>query len=458
MKTQVYRNHTGVTLVKEHQETRRVSALKAENMIPGVIAGTYSKRSGSKVFAHDGDVFGLGSYQDLSIARLVTVERIIRLTSQGLSVSAEKLNYSTGQFENMTINGVTFDPSRIAMFCQQNEMLIIAGGSVGKLTSADGDIEPLGGSRPSSAPTITYSSSGITGTYSYAISFYDSISGWESSRSDSVTASPSNQKVILHDIPTTSDRPGVDQIRIYRTISTGEEPFLYRGETNLGGTTFTDYADDSQLSAIVAPEDHGPPPSDAWIVASYADRIFIAQENKLYYSLPYDGTIQPLEYFSEDRVERFPQRITGLHYSPAIDRLLVFTPPGYGIYEISGRTETEFSKGLYLGRMGTRFAHSIASDGVNITFWGANGPELLKPGGIDEDYNAALMGLADSIAMEEYDTSMFVWSVYSSSLRQFVYGLAAISGQQGFWLDIGTELKQNWYDADTLEQVSWDDV
>ncbi len=108
-----------------------------------------------------------------------------------------------------------------------------------------------------STATAPGGTGGLSGTYRYVASYYDSLSGFESAPSAERTITVNNQGVVLtvDNIPTRYSR-----IRFYRTLN-GGTTLLYLHEINKVGTsaTYTDWGTLSPGGTIPKYENTPPP-------------------------------------------------------------------------------------------------------------------------------------------------------------------------------------------------------
>ena len=147
----------------------------------------------------------------------------------------------------------------------------------------------LGLPAPLVAPTaVTGGAGGLTGTYTYVYTYFDSASGTESNPSDSVVFSPATQRV--HISFTDSPDSRVDKIRIYRTTDDGVV-FLRIAEVDTGASP---YADNTITDGILAVETDNDPPAVADFAAFFQGYMFLAKEQTIYWSKPLDVEAWPV--------------------------------------------------------------------------------------------------------------------------------------------------------------------
>lgn len=165
-------------------------------------------------------------------------------------------------------------------FCSARNVVIYANGSNRPVYYDGTNYGMLGLAAPSAAPTLATSGTGLSGTFKYAYSYFDSVSGAESSVSSSASETPSNQGVKLTMALPTDDR--VDSIRVYRTSDNGTVLRLL--DTIAAATTYTDDGTKT-LTTVVAPSDNDLPPYFEHM-AFFAGYFFGSMGTTLYWSKP----------------------------------------------------------------------------------------------------------------------------------------------------------------------------
>ncbi len=462
MDSTFYSKFTGLDVSTDPEDQSQVSFLKLENFVLNRQLGRIYPRGGSKSWSVTGNILGIGGYaRDTGTSRIPVSETIVRHRRTAAISYIEKLNWNTDVWDNITLGANTaFDVSDTTSFAQVSELLAVCGGRPAKIRDiSSGSIERLGGPAPSAAPSLTTYGTGLTGTYSYVYTFRDSATAWESSPSSATgLLAVANKTVTVGGLETTCAREGVDKLRIYRTISTGEAPYLYVAELALGTAAYDDTIPDSSLG-LTAPDfgDNDPPPANSYLIHAHEDRLWLvdaAEPTKLYYSKAFGGEYRNLEYFSEDRVEYFPKRITGLASRPG-GGLLIFQPPGFGIWELSGRTESEFTLQIQYPKEGTNFKDSVKSNGTFVAFWREDGPAYVGGDGILADKTFAARNHVRGALLTEYNNNVQVWTQVSNANKQFIFCLAASDTAASDWYDESTGLPVSWIDADTGATVGW---
>lgn len=443
---------------------RQVAFKQLDNFISTQKRGALIKRNGSVSWDTTGDCLGFGEYlKESSTYNAPSVNHIIRHRRNGGTSFIEKLDWGTSTWSAITQGANTsFSSNGIMKTAQLGTLLCVCAGRPAKLTDiSSGSLSRLGGPAPTAAPTIASSGAGtISGYVKGCYTFYDSTTGWESSPSPigDLGVITTDLQIDWSALETTCAREGVDQKRLYRVqlSAEGAEPFYRVATIPLANTTYTDTVTDANLGAQ-APEsgDHDPPPTESFIVIEYANHLMIASGDRLWYSKVWDGNNYSLEYFSSDRTFRFPQRIQGLAYSPDFGRLLVLLPPGHGIWQVSGRSESEFEIDIYKKDEGTFFPSSISIYENMVGYWGPEGPKILTPGGFLEDFADAVDNLLSDITTAEYNSSVYIFSYYDRNLAQFIFGLSVTDSATALWEDTVSTLVIEWQDSTDGSTVGW---
>lgn len=462
MKTEYYSNFLGVKRSMHQPDAPQVSSLILDNFLPNRIEGGYVKRGGSTVWTHTGDILGIFGYtQDNSSFRIPYIQHVIRHRRSGATSFIEKLDWSTNTWTAITQgSNLAFSASGIAQAVQLSTLLAIAAGRPAKLTDISGTITRLGGGAPTAAPTWGLSAGALTGSTMGFYTFYDSTTGWESSPSPftSLTA-VSSQQITWSALETVATRSGVDKKRLYRSqvAAFGAAPYYRVTEVTLATTSYVDNNTDDLLG-VAGPEigDNDPAPEDSFVIAQYANCFWVARGNELWRSKTYDGNLYKLEQYSLDRVFRFPQRITGLAYSPTFGRLLVFQPVGYGIHFISGRSEDTFDQDVFKGPPeGTNFPTSVVAQENMVAYWGRNGPSILTPAGVVTDFSVDLKEDIRRISTKEYGGEVNIVTVWHPVLEQFLFLVAATDASTALWEDAELGIVVDWEVVDTGALAEW---
>lgn len=184
---------------------------------------------------------------------------------------------------------------------------------------------------PTTAPTFDADSgTGITGTYSYVYTYYNSVSGHESSASPiSADRVVVNKTINLSGLVASAD-PQVDKIHIYRT-TTGGATYFYLAEISNGTTTYADNINDTALGSTEAPVYNDPPPPflaveewDGVIWGFEPNSTVLRFSNTEFYTL----VGNPAESFHPDNRIDLRAKIFGIRKSPNFNELWVHTSKG----------------------------------------------------------------------------------------------------------------------------------
>jgi hypothetical protein len=354
-------------------------------------------------------------------------------------------------------SAVSVSTTKPNTFAQIGGNIFIAGGTPARWDGS-GNILRVGIPAPTSAPTLGSSLTGITGTFTYAITFYNSTTGQESDLSATAEITVSNKQVDLSGIPTTGAVTGVDKVRIYRTISNGSV-FRLLTTINYGTSTATDTTADADLGAVHGTEgasgEYGLPPTNSYIVAAFKNHLWwvdAANPYRVYRSKPYIGNDVDLDYYPEDSYSEVDDPITGFLVTP--NRLIVFHPRKIGYF--TGTAEANFTYNRAYDGVGCLFSTSPATaNGVSV--WMSEQGIMEDRGDgpryISRPIQSDLQGILDA----EYNSSLYVSSCWSPALRQFIFLISAISTSGVPWIESGSGVPVTWKDSTTGAQVEWQD-
>lgn len=463
MKDRKYSRLGSLDVSTDAEDASQLSFLMCDNFVNNRKLHVLMKRGGSEYYTLGGDIWGLFGYTtNASSAYLPAYTTVIR-HRRDLTVSYfERYDWDEKTFNILPQGEYTsFNIGNLTSSAQIDALCAIAAGRPAKLMSATGEITRLGGDEPFDSPDYVVVSAGTltAGSYSYCYTFYDSTTGWESSPSPvtDLIEVDGTESITLTNLATDANREGVDKKRIYRTIHTGEAPYLMVAEIDLATTPYPeDNLDDADLGAT-APDagDHDAPPAEAYIVYAHEGRLWIASGSALYYSHPYSGNYYDLEYFSENRKIVYSHTITGLA-SFKSGGLFVFTPPRFGIHEIVGRTASEFESVPRYPQSGTNFHTSITVEGDYLFYWDDNGPALITTSGEVRSFDKPIKNLLRDALSAEYNINVFVWSAWNSALNQIIFGYSSTSGTGAMWSESGTSIVVPWMDPSTGKVVDWE--
>lgn len=216
-------------------------------------------------------------------------------------------SFGTGIFKNgVSLSTTITDPivtGSMHLYNTQTEACFLASAINYKIVGSE--VFQWGISPPTSASTIAYSGTGLTGTFYYKYTYVRKVGGsvvGESNPSPvSATCSPANQEIVL--TPTQSSDGQVTHIRFYRTLNngvSGGDDFYYDGEISAGTVTFTTSTSDSALGSLIETDNNIPPDGIVSITGpgSYQN-LFVAVGNKIHYSKPSKPESFPSDYYTE---------------------------------------------------------------------------------------------------------------------------------------------------------------
>lgn len=465
MRSEYYSKFSGIDQVTNREDAPQNSYLKLDNIVLSDKQGKLTRRGGSEGWSATGSNLGMFGYSNSSGSALVpNTTKVLRHRRNGSTSFIEMLDHSTtpSTWVARTLGAQTaFGIDGIAQAAQYSNILVLCAGRPAYFSSTSSDINRLGGPAPTAAPTWGNSGTGLSGSTRGFYTFRNSTTGWESSPSPVTDLLIiSNKQIDWSAMETSCAKEGVDKKRLYRTELTtdGAGTFKLVAEINLATTT---YADTVASLGVEGPEtgDHDPPPSTSYICITYANKIVIASDNELWFSKTYDpethGINGGLEYFSLDRVRRFPAKITGLAFTPDFGKLLVFLPVGFGIHYVSGRSDDTFQQDIFKDKEGTNFTPSVSWHDDQVAYWGANGPSIVNPSGTVTDLSRGL-NLKDFIETE-YSSTVYVSSAHVTyPTSRFVFALCATQTDGVEWEDSVTGVSVGWEDTVTGATVTWE--
>lgn len=452
MKSEYYSNFSGIDQTTNRPDAPQNSFLKLDNILVNETTGELMLRGGSYIWEAFGANLGMFGYnQDSSSFFTSSVAHTYRHRRDGSTSYIERLNYTTSAWDALTLGANTsFSAGGIAKAAQHTNILAICAGRPAYISAYNSTVNRLGGPAPTAAPTLGVSGTGLTGFTRAFYTFYNSTTGWESSPGPEAEITLTNDQLDWSALETTVAKEGVDYKRLYRTelLTDGAGTFKLVAQIALATTTYADTKTDAQLG-IDAPAvgDHEPPPSTSFLCITFANKIWIASGNELWGSRTYDpvtwGANGGLEYFSYDRVRRFPGRITGLAYTPEFGRLLVFQPPGQGVHYLSGRSDSTFEQDIFNGEEGTNYPPSVSAHADKSVFWGSRGSTMIDPRGVCTPVGQGLD--LSSVLETEFNSSVYISSAYVPyPVGRFVFSVCATSSDGAEWEDTVTGLSVEW--------------
>lgn len=250
-------------------------------------------------------------------------------------------------------------------------------------------LEGFGITRPSSAPSASAGAAGsMIGTFDIRYTFVNGNTNHESSASDSVTVTVSAQKISLTSIGVSADSQ-VTKRRVYiRNEATQTEYRLADTINDNSTTTLTlDVDTDDLITLGPNTTENEPPPSGVKYVSWWNNRMFVADDNNLYWS----GKNIP-EGFDPDDFEPIGegdgQKITGLHAFG--DVLLIFK--SRSIWYLSGLTPESWRLRPLFDWTGAVSHASIIEAGGALWWWSERGVMKWDGNGQPTEVGELLLG------------------------------------------------------------------
>jgi hypothetical protein len=329
-------------------------------------------------------VFGLFHVRPRSGETLGSI--LLALTDNG---RLEKVAIADGTLTNLSTSFDSTSPNPPDFAVANNLCFIVNGTDKLKVTTAGTAVQNFGITRPAAAPTVASGGAGsMTGDYEVAISYFNSITGQESSRSDaaSITLASEDLRVTIPNAPDTQ----VDYIRVHiRKTTLSTEFFRVTSGTDYqsaGGGWIDNYGNvdldltDAQLNdlVILSPdtEENNPPPDGIRYLCWHSSRMFAATSSTLYYSkLGFPESFDPefFEYVNPDD----GQIITGLHSVGGI--LVIFK--SNSIWGLYGDDPNSWYLRLLDPDTGCTSHRSIVSIEGFTYWWSEEGPIQWKSSG-----------------------------------------------------------------------------
>jgi len=226
-------------------------------------------------------------------------------------------------------------------FTTSNNLCFIVNGTDAK--KFDGtDVNTFGITRPTvgTMAGAAGAAGSPSGTYELRVTFANTVTGHESSASDTAaaTVAVTSESIDVSDVPVSADAQ-VDTRYIY-VRNTATMAVFYRAGTIADNTTTTinlDFTDASLITQAPDTAENNPPPAGVRYIATYKSRVFLADDFNIYYS----GIEKP-EAFDPDNYEPINpndgQLITGM--IAAFECLLIFkSRTVYGLFGEPGTWE-----------------------------------------------------------------------------------------------------------------------
>ena len=224
----------------------------------------------------------------------------------------------------------------------------------------------LGIDEPTGTPSIAISgTSSMSGTYSYAYTYYNSALGIESAPTNiSNELVVTNQGILVSSITASADTQ-VDTIRLYR-IGGSITDFTLVIELGNATATYTDTIADIDLAGnhVLDSYTNLPPPNSLkYLTLTYA-MLFGVVGDKLYYS-----DIGTPDYWPATNFIDFDADITGIGAVP--NGLIVFTR--FKTFVITGNSPSTFTKYLLSGEQGCESHYTIQYVANSLMWVSADG-------------------------------------------------------------------------------------
>lgn len=230
------------------------------------------------------------------------------------------------------------------------------------------------------------------GTYELRCTFGNSVTGVESSGSDTATATVTvaNKVINVSNIPVSTD-PQVDTRYIYiRNTSTMTQ--FYRALTIANNTATTGAINtlDSALTVIIpGSASNDPPPATITTCAVHKNRMFVATATTLYYSNVGKPEAFNLVSQYEDVNKDDGQKITGL---VSINGVLLILKEN-STFVLEGETPSTWAIQLVDGRVGCIGPRARTVGAGNVYWWSPlRGPVQWAPGGVVNAIGTDLIG------------------------------------------------------------------
>jgi hypothetical protein len=234
------------------------------------------------------------------------------------------------------------------------------------------DVPAVGGSMPHSSE------------YEFAITYYNSTSGHESSRSEGKFVTTSSNGTNDHAITIAFNTPTdtqVDKVRFYIRKTGLSTIFTQVVEVNANAASVTIDVTDEQINNQIIPapgtSSNNPPPSGARYLALHEGRLFVSDGNDIYYS-----QINKPEAFGGDAisgVSRDGQPVTGLLATQG--QLLIFKQDS--VWGVLGSDPQTWSVRLLIPDIGCVSHRSIVEIEGVIFWWSEQAPVAWDGGSPD---------------------------------------------------------------------------
>ncbi len=417
-------------------------------------SGMILKRGGStseSLGASVNSPLGLGIYKSSTATLLMPVNIIYLAFFVGPTIYKK----ASGTWSSITLNANTsFTSTKQMQFAQLGTTMVMCGGRPARWDSTATQVERVGYPAPSVAATPSVgAATGLTGTYSYVYTYYNSVTGKESDWSPvSSTVTVANQKINVA-LPTTSPGSTADKKRLYRNAN-GGTAYLFVADVLIATASYVDSTSDASLGLQI--RDAGKnalPPDSVFIVTAHKARFFMVDGNDPYtlkFSEGYTGNNNLVEYFPSGNSVTISHEITGLFSNPG--SLLIFGIRSISL--LSGSTEADFNiQPLYEG-VGTLFPNSIAGNGDYVVFLAESGFKAISSKGLEHisgDIDITLRELLN----QAYLNFIYVSATWNPALGQFLFAFSASTSGSTPWIISSSGSIAEWQLSGTGVSTTW---
>lgn len=277
-------------------------------------------------------------------------------------------------------------------FATMNNLAFIANGQDRKKfnTVPAPGIQEFGITAPATAPTLADSGAAgnHNGTYEARVTYYNSLTGHESSAgTTSTTVTVVSKQINWTNIPVSSDTQ-VDTRKLYLRNTTTQTNFYLVSTIGDNTTTIktTNTLDTNLITVGPDTAENNRPPTGIKYLETYLSRMFAADDTTLYYS-----KVNLPEAFDPDFTENVSpndgQKITGLHAAQEI--LVIFKSNSmYGLY---GPDPASWEIRLISPDIGCVANRSIVTiEGITY-WWSEQGPVMWDGTGVPRTIGADLI-------------------------------------------------------------------
>lgn len=296
----------------------------------------------------------------------------------------DRIDPDTGTLTNIGATTFTSSTSQeyLPSFATGNNLCFIVNGT--DAMKYDGTtVYGIGIVAPSTAPTLADSGvAGVpNGTYEAYVTFYNSVTGQESSAgTTSATQAVASKKINFSNIPTSSDAQ-VDTRRIYlRNTGTMSNFYLAVTISDNVTTTSSNYNGADSALVTIGPDtdENDPPPAGVKFACFHKGRLFLADNTNVYYS-----KLDQAESFDPDSYETpnpsDGQALTGI--ASIFDLLIMFKTNS--IYVLVGDDPDTWAIRPIDNTIGCCTFRSIISTEGRLYWYSEQGP-VVWAGGLEK--------------------------------------------------------------------------